>query len=173
MSTQKDGAPARSRRRLLTATLMACAAVMCLMAPGTAGAGSGETGTPTSDRDPMVAEAMRLDQEAVQLWNERKWDEFAAGYADDAIACPPNHEPIRGGRAITEYYKGLRDALGELEGGTETLRATASGKVVSLLSQFSARSGRFRVTAHELYERQTDGSLKLAVDMFAVRDPKM
>ena len=52
-------------------------------------------------------------------------------------------------------------------------RATASGTVVSLVSQFSAYSGRVRVTAHELYERQADGSLKLAVDMFAFRDPKM
>jgi ketosteroid isomerase-like protein len=139
----------------LTGTLVAYAAVMSLVAPGIAGAGSGESSrTGAGDQDPMVAEAMRMDQRAVQLWNERKWDEFAATYTEDAIACPPNHEPIRGGKAIAEYYKGVRDALGELEGGTETLRATASGTVVSLLSQFSAYSGRIRVSAHELYERQ-------------------
>jgi ketosteroid isomerase-like protein len=172
MPTKQDATPARSRRRL-TGILVACAAAVFLVAPGIAGAGSGETSTGASGQENMVAEAMRMDQKAVQLWNERKWDEFAATYAEDAIACPPNHEPIRGGKSIAEYYKGLRDVLGELEGGTETLRATASGKVVSLLSKYSAYSGRVRVTAHELYERQSDGSLKLAVDMFAFRDPKM
>jgi ketosteroid isomerase-like protein len=172
MPTRQDATPARSGRRL-TGTLVACAAAVFLVAPGVAGAGSGENSTGPSDREKMVAEAMRMDQKAVQLWNERRWDEFAATYAEDAIACPPNHEPIRGGKAIAEYYKGVRDVLGELEGGTETLRATASGTVVSLLSQFSAYSGRVRVTAHELYERQADGSLKLAHDMFAFRVPKM
>lgn len=96
-----------------------------------------------------------------------------ATYAAGAIGCPPDHDPVRGGKAIADYDEELRDVLGEFEGRTETLRATASGTVVSLVSQFSPRWGRARVSGHELDERQADGSPKAGVDMVACRDPKM
>lgn len=158
-------------RRWLTRTVVPVAAVVLVVAPGIARAGSGDGGQGASDRDPMVVEAMRMDQKAVQLWNDRKWDEFAATYTEDAIAVPPNHEPIRGGKAIAEYYESLRDAIGELEGGTEAFRASASGNLVSIVAKYSGRSGQLRFTGHELYERQPDGSLKMGVDMVGLRDP--
>jgi ketosteroid isomerase-like protein len=158
-------------RKWLAGALVPAAAVVVALAPGIARAGSGDGAGAVGDRDPMVAEAMRMDEAAVVLWKERRWDEFAATYAPDAIAVPPNHEPIRGGKAIAGYYQSLRDAVGELEGGTETFRAEAGGNLVSLVAKYSGRSGQVRFTAHELYERQPDGSLKLAVDMVGLRDP--
>jgi ketosteroid isomerase-like protein len=160
----------RPIRRWLIGTFSACAAVAVLLAPGIARAGSGESSGGASDQNQMVAGAVRTEQTIVRLWNEKKWDELAVQYTDDAIGVPPNHEPIHGGKAIAEYYRSLRDTAGELEGGTQWFRVQSSGDVVSLVGKYSIYSGRVRVTSHELYERQPDGSMKLAVDMFGYRD---
>ena len=115
---------------------------------------------------------MRMDQRFVQLWNASTLDEMVQfWYADDAVVIPPNHEPFTGHAAILAYYKGLRDTLGELEGGTETFRASSSGSLVSLVGKYSFRSGKLRFTSHELLQREPDGSLKGVVDMFGFRDP--
>ena len=125
-----------------------------------------------SSGDQMIAEAMRLDQKFVQLWNDRKWDELGVSiYAEDALAIPPNHEPIRGRVAIVEYWASVRDTYGEMAGGTETLRASASGNLVSLVGKYSFYTGRIRAVTHELFERQPDGSLKCTVDMPGLSDP--
>ena len=168
----------RCAHRFVTRSLLALAAGFLLVAPGTAGAGS-EAGShsgvsATSTEDPMIAEAMRLDQKWVELFNAKRWDELgAAYYAEDALAVPPNHEPIRGRDAVVDYFRSSRDAFGEVQGGTETWRASASEKLVSLVGKYSAYSSRLRVTSHELFERQPDGSLKCTVDMFGFRDPAM
>jgi ketosteroid isomerase-like protein len=153
--------------------LVASACVVLFVAPGSAGAVAGATSEDATDEAQPVAEAMRLDQNWVQRYNDRKWDDLGALYAEDAIAVPPNHEPVQGRAAIVEYYKGLRDSLGEMEGGTETFRGAASGKLVSLVAKYSAYSGRVRFVGHELFERQPDGSLKCTVDMVGFRDPQM
>ena len=161
----------------LTRSLVALAAVTFLVAPGTASARSPDARSDTGlaamgSDDQMVAEAMALERKWVQLWNDRNWDDLGTTlYADDALAVPPNHEPIRGRAAIIEYLRGARDALGEFEGGTETFRASASGNLVSLVGEYSARSGKLRLTGHELFERQPDGPLRCTVDMFGFRDP--
>jgi ketosteroid isomerase-like protein len=148
--------------------LLAVAAVFLLAAPGIAGAGnSGST-------DPVVAEAMRLDQTFVELFNARKWDELGTTYyAEDAIAAPPNHEPIRGRAAIIEYMRGSRNALGDIETGPDNFKASVSGSLVSVVAKYAGQHGRIRVVSHELFERQPDGSLKCTVDMFGFRDPAM
>ena len=161
----------------LTRSLVALAAAMFLVAPGTASARRPDARSDTGvaamgSDDQMVSEAMALERKWVQLWNDRNWDELGATlYAEDALAVPPSHEPIRGRAAIIEYLRGARDALGEFEGGTETFRASASGKLVSLVGEYSARSGKLRLTGHELFERQPDGPLRCTVDMFGFRDP--
>jgi ketosteroid isomerase-like protein len=170
MSTKQHTGSTRSRRRLRR-TLAVSATAALVVAPGIAGAGSGGGTAPTTDRDQLVAQAMGLEQTYIRLWNDRKWEELGGLYKEDAIALPPNHEPIQGRAAIIDYYKGLRDALGELEGGTEPFRATASGNLVSIVGKYSVVSGRLRVTGHELWERQPDGSLKFAVDQYGLRDP--
>jgi ketosteroid isomerase-like protein len=124
-----------------------------------------------SDAPSMVAEAVRMEQLFVHLFNDRKFEELgAAYYTEDALVVPPNHEPIRGRAAIVEYFRGSRDAFGEVEVG-EPLKSSASGTAVSMVGQYSAHSGQLRVTSHELYERQPDGSLRCTVDMFGFRDP--
>ncbi|MGH9011276.1 MAG: YybH family protein, partial [Acidimicrobiia bacterium] len=148
--------------------LLAVAAVSLLAAPGIAGAGD------INSDDRLVAEAMRLDQMFVELFNARKWDELGTTYyAEDAIAAPPDHEPIQGREAIIQYMRDSRDALGELQNGPDTFKASVSGNIVSLVAKYSGYSGRVRAVAHELFERQPDGSLKCTVDMFGFRDPTM
>jgi ketosteroid isomerase-like protein len=148
--------------------LLAAASVFLLAAPGIAGAGDSDS------HDRVVAEAMRLDQTFVELFNARKWDELGTTYyAEDAIAVPPNHEPIRGRAAIIEYMRGSRDALGDIETGPDNFKASVSGGLVSLVAKYAGQHGRIRVTSHELFERQADGTLKCTVDMFGFRDPAM
>jgi ketosteroid isomerase-like protein len=149
---------------LLLAT--ALAAVIIPLAPVPGAADDGET-----EVKGMVAEAFRMEQMFVELWNAERWDQLGpAYYTEDAIAVPPNHEPIKGRAAIIEYMKGARAVLGEAV-VTEPHNATASGNLVSLVGQYSGRDGKMRVTAHEVYERQADGSLRCTVDMFGFRDP--
>lgn len=119
----------------------------------------------------LIAQAVEMEQLFVHLYNERRFDELgAAYYAEDAIAVPPNHEPIRGRAAIVAYFRANRDGLGEATLGSP-LRGSASGDQVSLVGQVSAHGGQLRVSTHELYERQPDGSLRCTVDMFGFRGP--
>ena len=148
--------------------MLVVAAVFLMVAPGIAGADNRD------GEDALVVEAMRLDQTFVELFNARKWDELGTTYyAEDAVAAPPNHEPIQGRDAIIQYMRESRDALGELQNGPDTFKASVSGNMVSLVAKYSAYSGRVRAVAHELFERQADGSLKCTVDMFVFRDPAM
>lgn len=158
-------------RRWASRALAPAVAVALVMAPGIARAGSGDDRSGAGDPDQMIAEARGLEQKIVEFWNARKWDEYAALYEDDALAIPPNHEPIQGNKTIAEFYKSVRDATGEIEGGTETFRAIVSGDLVDMVGKYSAYSGRLRFTTHEVYRRQPDGSLKMATDMFGFRDP--
>jgi ketosteroid isomerase-like protein len=157
-------------RRLCVVVGLAALVTGVIVSP--TGTGSGTASAGATDDDQMVAEGMRVQQKFVQFWNEKKFDELGALYMEDAIAIPPNHEPIRGRAAIAEFYKGLRDVAGELEGGTETWRGTPSGNLVSVVGKYSVYSGRVRFTSHELFKRQPDGSLKYVVDMYGYRDPQ-
>ena len=136
--------------------------------PGTAAA-AGDGGAQVTG---AVAEAMRMDQTFVQLFNERKFDELVAVYyVENAIVVAPNHEPIRGRAAIADYFRGVRDAFGDIEVSAEPWRASASGSLVSVVGKYAGQAGHIRATSHELFERQSDGSLKCTVDMFGFRDP--
>jgi len=166
MSIRRDRTLAR-RPRWSARTLVPAAAMVLLVAPGIAGAGSGTAGADSTDEAQMITQAKTVEQSIVRAYNEKKWDDFQALYTEDAIAVPPNHEPIRGPAAITEYYRGVRDITGEAVCG-EPLKATASGKLASLVGNCTAYSGRLRLTTDELYERQADGSVRYKVDMFGV-----
>jgi ketosteroid isomerase-like protein len=157
------------RRWPWVVTLMGSVAIGLLVAPGFAGAGTGAA-KGRSDRVAATAsEDLNLQRTWVRLFNGRRWDELNAIYEEDAIAIPPNHEPIRGRAAIIEYFKGIRDAVGEVTWG-EPARITASGDLVALVGdQGSARSGMMRFNAHEVYARQPDGSLRYRFDMFGMQ----
>ena len=126
-----------------------------------------------SAEDPLVTDTRKLIDEFVELWDESKLEELVARYfTEDALMLPPNHEPIRGHQAILAYFKGLRDAVGEFDSGDSLIRATPSGDhSVSWAGQFSFHDGKLRVTTHELFLRQPDGSVRCAVKMVGFRDP--
>lgn len=125
-----------------------------------------------SDADAMVAEAVRMDQMFVELFNDRKFDELGARYyAEDAILGAPNTEPIRGRAAIVKYLRGARDGFGEIEMSGPPLRSAASGALVSVVGQFSFHHGQVRTVNHELFERQPDGTLRAVHDTVNFRDP--
>ena len=123
--------------------------------------------------DPLVTDTRKLLDTFVQLWKENKLEELVAVYfTDDPLMLPPNHEPIRRRQAILTYFKSLRDAIGEFDSGDYLLRATPSGdNSVSWAGQFSFHDGKLRFTAHELFVRQPDGSMRCAVKMVGFRDP--
>jgi ketosteroid isomerase-like protein len=120
--------------------------------------------------DPMVTDTKALVDRFVELWNAKKLDELVARhYVADAVMLPPNHEPIRGRAAILAYLKSLRDVAGDAQTGDHLMRATSSGNTASWVGQYVF--GQLRITSHELYERQPDGSMRNTVDMFGYRDP--
>lgn len=143
--------------------------------PLAAGAGGGGTAhaevAGSAAEDPTVAETRQLLDRFLELWNEKKFDELAVIYTEDAILLPPNHEPIRGRGAIVAYLKEIRDVAGEFDQGDHLIRGTPAGEAMSWVGQFSLRGGKVRITDHELWVRQPDGSMKLSVDMFGYRDP--
>jgi ketosteroid isomerase-like protein len=156
-----------TKHRWATRILLAVGSVFLLAAPGIAGVAN----TTGDGNDPMVAEATRLDRTFVELFNARKWDELGTTYyAEDAIAVPPSHEPVRGRAAIIEYMRGARDAFGDIEVGPAH-KTSASGNLVAIVGNYEGQHGGIRATSHELFERQPDGSLKCTVDMFGFRDP--
>lgn len=166
--TQDQGTTSKRDRRWLTRSLTASAALVVVIASGIDRAGSDPGTAESSHRDP-IAEATAVQHMVIEHYNGRKWDELGALYLEDAIAIPPNREPIRGRAAIVEYWRSVRDTLGEGQCG-EALEGTVSGNLVALVSRScSAYSGRLGITAHELYERQADGSLRLKFDMFGLR----
>jgi ketosteroid isomerase-like protein len=144
--------------------------VSILVVPGAMSAQAGDEAR--TEAAAMVAEAVRMDQMFLDLYNDRKFEELGARYyAEDAIALPPNHEPIQGRAAIAEYFRGVRDSLGEAEFSGPPLGSSVSGDLVSIIPQYSAHQGQLRVVAHELFERQPDGSLLCVHDAFGFRDP--
>ena len=149
--------------------LLASAAAVLLVVPGFAVAGAG-TGGSTNEDDQMVAAARRTERAIVAAVNDKKWDELRALYSEDAVLLPPNHEPVLGRDAIVDYIRSIRDVAGKLDDGEEYLRVKASGNLASLAVTFTANSGHVRMTDAELYERQPDGSVVMAVEQFGFRE---
>lgn len=104
------------------------------------------------------------------LFNEQRWDEVLEFFAEDAIAVPPNHEPIRGNKAIVELNKTLRPFVGEILSGNEPHRVITSGTITTIVGNYVFSTG-IRLTSTEVYQRQADGRYKLQVDHYGFRDP--
>lgn len=142
---------------------------VALLVVGIAGAHSGTAGATTADPD-LAAQAKRVEDAATRAYNERKWDELRALYAEDAILILPNHEPVRGPAAIVAFLRTMRDVFGEIV-FVDMLRASASGTLASLVATYTAYGGQTRFVAHEAFERQSDGVMRVVADMFGSRDP--
>lgn len=168
------GTTLRFRRWWLVPTLAVLTTAGVPLAAASSAGNPGRAGVrATAAEDPMVIETRKLIDRFVQLWKENKLDELVAGhYIEDAVMLPPNHEPVRGRTAILAFLKSVRDVVGEFDQGDYLIRATPSGdNSVSWVGQYTFHDGKLRVTSHELYVRQPDGSMRCAVDMFGYRDP--
>jgi ketosteroid isomerase-like protein len=156
----------RMRGWILGGTLIATMGISLLVGPGMAGAGGGVGTRSSGGTEATAAGDLNLQRTWVELFNARKWDELGGIYEEDAVLLPPNHEPVRGRAAITEFLRSMRDQVGEVACG-EPDRITASGDLVAAVSSTcSAYSGTLRANTHELYARQSDGSLRYRFDMF-------
>lgn len=142
--------------------LLASAAVLLLVTPGLAVAGGG-TGGDTNDDAQIVADAKRAERAYDAAWNDRRWDELRLLYAEDALLLLPNHEPIEGRDRIVDYLKSGRDFFGEIDDHSEWLRVKGSGNLATLAGEITTHSGRVRITYSDLWERQPDGSVAIAV----------
>jgi ketosteroid isomerase-like protein len=126
--------------------------------------------TVTAEQRVLTPEEM--DVEFVRLWNENKLDELGEFYyAENALLMPPNHEPIRGKKAIVEELKGLRQAFGEMC-CLRPMQVVQSEGLTSIGTNFASLQGGVRIVAHEAFQRQVDGSWKVIVDMVGFRDPQ-
>lgn len=130
------------------------------------------SGAGSSSDDKMTADTLEVQAKFIKLWNENKIEEcIKEVYTEDAISVPPNHEPLRGHAEIIAYFKTARQSLGKLKEGLEPHRVKSSGNMTSLVPQYETEQPTVRFTAHEVYQRQSDGTVKLTHDMFGFRDP--
>lgn len=176
MAAGSPTASTSERRWWIVAALVlaALAGAVPRAAPSLAGQTGGDPAARAAPADePVVTEVRKLADRFLELWKENRLDELVAGfYADDAIMVPPNHEPIHGREAILAFLKGIREPLGDFDEGDHVIRLTAGGAdTLSWVGRYSFHGGMLRLTTHELYVRQADGSMRCAVDMFGYRDP--
>jgi ketosteroid isomerase-like protein len=147
-------------------TFLASVGMVLVVVPGIAVAGAG-TGQDTDHEAQIVTDAKRVEKAVVAAYNERKWDEMAPLFAEDAVLLPPNDEPVRGRDAVVGYYKSYRDVVGEINEGWKFLRVTGTGNTANLAGLVTLGSGRIRMWYTDTYERQPDGSVQMAVNAFA------
>jgi ketosteroid isomerase-like protein len=105
-------------------------------------------------------------------FNKKDAEAIAAFYADDAYFLPPTHKIIEGPKAVGEFFSGL------FKGGVtghklEMIEADGDGKVVFGAAKWSAKGkddkGQpkdFSGMATHVFEKQSDGSLKLKLHTF-------
>lgn len=155
------------------AVLMTPLAIPLATASSAGQPGSGPAVRAAAADDPIVADTRKQLDSFIELWNQNKLDELVAGYyLEDAVMLPPNHEPLHGHAAILAFLKSVHDFLGPFDKGDHLLKATPTGNdSVSWVGQYTFRDGKLRITTHELWVRQPDGSMRNAVDMFGYRDP--
>lgn len=104
------------------------------------------------------------------LFNEQRWDEVLEFFAEDAIAIPPNHEPIRGNQANMEFNRTLRPLVGEILPGNEPYRVVKDGDLTTIVGNYVFSTG-IRLTSTEVSQRQADGRYRLQIDHYGFRDP--
>ena len=168
MSPRQQTTTGASHRSLIR--ILSSATVVLIVASGITVAGAG-TGGDTGDDPQMIRDVMRVVHANFTTYNDRNWDEFRLTYAEDAVALPTGHDPVRGRDAITEFHQRVREATGPVDlDSIDVVRARANGKIANLVYTFTAQSGHIRAVADVLYERQPDGSVLLGVDQIGFRE---
>jgi uncharacterized protein (TIGR02246 family) len=105
-------------------------------------------------------------------FNKKDAEAIAAFYTEDAYLLPPTHKVIEGQKGVAEFFSGL------FKGGVtghklEMIEADGDGKVVFGAAKWSAKGkddkGQpkdFSGMATHVFEKQSDGSLKLKLHTF-------
>ncbi len=166
MSIRLHTTSARARRWLGLTMSLACVAGL-FAAPGIASAGDDDA--EKTDEEQIATVALDVQRKFVAAYNAKNWDEVGEIYAEDAIAIPPNHEPVKGRAAIVEYWKSVRDTVGEAVCGEAMDRVGGGKYVASVGRDCTAHSGSLGFTFHELVERGEDGTWRYKFDMFGLR----
>jgi hypothetical protein len=73
-------------------------------------------------------------------------------------------------RAARVRRRGAHPGPWKIDVETKYIRVRGSGKFVSLTGYFTTQSGHVRMSYADLYERQPDGSVLLAVNDFGFRE---
>jgi uncharacterized protein (TIGR02246 family) len=105
--------------------------------------------------------------------NTRDARGIAALYADNATLLPPGMAAIRGRQNIEGFWQGFFDA-GASDATLKSVHISGSGDIAYEIGEYSAMmpqpsggtapgNGKYLV----VFERQPDGSLKMAADMFS------
>ena len=123
--------------------LVGSAALVLVAVPGIAAAGSTTGGEDDNDAQ-MLADALRVVRTNFATYNDRKWDELALTYAEDAVFLIQNQDPVRGRDAITEAHRRLRDVTGPVDlDSVEVVRASANATTANGAGgQGDRRTGR-------------------------------
>jgi ketosteroid isomerase-like protein len=119
-----------------------------------------------SDADVQAIEAVRAQFPV--LFNEGKFAELGEWfYAEDAMALPFGQDPIRGRRAICDYFDDLWRNAG-LRFDLNVIQTVASGDIGYLVGTYVAHMVDQHTpgVTHEAYRLQDDGSWKCTVDMW-------
>jgi uncharacterized protein (TIGR02246 family) len=105
-------------------------------------------------------------------FNKKDAKAIAAFYTDDAYFLPPTHKVIEGPKAVGEFFSGL------FKGGVtghklKMIEANGNGNIVYAAAKWSAKGKDDKGKAKELsglathvFEKQSDGSLKLKLQTF-------
>jgi uncharacterized protein (TIGR02246 family) len=117
-------------------------------------------------------------QKAITVWENaakaKDADTIASLYVEDATLLPPGAPPVKGRQNIRDFWKAFLDA-----GATEPVLRSASiegaGDLAYEIGEYQVTmpnpQGGGTATQHGKYlvvwKRQSDGSLKMAADMFS------
>ena len=131
-----------------------------LLAMAAAGCSGGASALDSASRGAVEATVDRY----VAASNEGDAETLASLYAEDAVLLPPDHEPIHGREAISEFWEQGTDTGLEMS----TLRVEVDGGLAYSVGRYrlppteqeEADSGQYVLCL----KRESDGSWKLTAD---------
>lgn len=124
----------------------------------------------------FASEAEEQVMEAYSAWNEAfnsgDAESLGALYTDGATLLPPNHQVFEGPEGVAEFFGGLFE--GGVTGHDLELITTSDGEdTVIAAANWSAEgkdangdAATFSGVATHVFEKQSDGSLKLMLHTF-------
>jgi uncharacterized protein (TIGR02246 family) len=119
------------------------------------------------------AEVLAIARAVEECTNSRDARGIAALYTESATVLPPGHPPITGRQNIQAFWQGFFDA-GASDLRLKSVQIVSSGDLAYEIGEYSAMmpqpsggtepgTGKYLVVC----ERQPDGTLQMAADMFS------